>query len=287
MKLTNYIHNGTMLAMQKTIKPLDRNRLSVLVAILLLGSVLFRFIELPEHVWRLQPLGSPLEIHVTGTWLLVTLTIGLVCTGANLILHDHPYLDEHFERPIYVSWILPGVVAGFSAYLMVGAVAWPVWAGSLLAAGVSISLVISAEYNALSPDAPGYPTARLALNILAYLLAFVLFVVIYHTRKRSLVTATQTILTASVLALDLLNVADVPIRRVFPFAGIIGLIVGESTWIVNYWQISAWLGGLFLLLIFYVAINVVHQYLLEHLNASVLVEIAVVVIVVLIAIWLL
>jgi hypothetical protein len=74
----------------------------------------------------------------------------------------------------------------------------------------------------------------------------------------------------------LLSVADVPFRRVLLFAGIVGLIVGESTWALNYWQVSAWAGGLFLLLIFYVVANVAHQYLLERLSASVLVEFAVV-----------
>ena len=102
--------------MHETIKPLDRNRLSVLIAVLLLGSVIFRFIELPERVWNLQTLGSPLEIHVTETWLLITLMVGLVCTGTSLILHDHPHLVEHSGRPIYVSWILPGVLIGLSVY---------------------------------------------------------------------------------------------------------------------------------------------------------------------------
>jgi len=170
--------------MQENIKPLDRNRLSVLIAVLLLGGVLFRFIELPEHVWKLRPLGSPLEIHVTGAWLLVAVMVGLVCTGTNLILHGHPRLQEHFERPIYVAWILPGVVAGLSAYVLAGALSWPVWVGALLLVGIGISLVVSAEYSVISPDSSSYPTARLSLNMLAYLLAFVLFTVIYHTRAQ-------------------------------------------------------------------------------------------------------
>ncbi len=262
--------------MQETIKPLDRNRLSVLMAVLLLGSVLFRFIELPDHVWKLQPLGSPLEIHVTGTWLLITLMVGLVCTGANLILHGHPHLGEHLGRPIYIAWILPGIVTGLSAYVLAGASTWPLWTGTLMVTSIGIMLVISAEYSAISPDAPGYPTARLALNMLAYLLAFVLFTIIYHTRTRSLVTATLTLLSATLLALDLLSVADVPIGRMLPFAGAVGLIVGESTWALNYWQISAWIGGLSLLLIFYVAINLAHQHLLERLRLSTLVEFVIV-----------
>ena len=284
MELTNRRPDGTMPRMQETVKPLDRNRLSVLIAALLLGSVLFRFIELPEHVWRLEPLGSPLEIHVTGTWLLITLMVGLVCTGTNLILHGHPHLDEHFGRPVYIAWILPGLVAGLTAYVLDGISTWPVWVGALLLSGIGISLVVSAEYRAISPDDAGYPAARLTLNVLAYLLAFVLFTVIYHTRTRSLVTATLTTFTATLLALDLLSVANVPINRVLGYAAAIGLVVGESTWVVNYWQISAWIGGLSLLLVFYVGINVAHQHLLERLRPAILVEFAVVALVVLVVV---
>ena len=275
-----------MRPMQETAKPLDRNRLSVLMAILLLGSVLFRFIELPTQVWKLEPLGSPLEIQITGTWLLGALMVGLICTGTNLLLHDHPHLGQHPGRPIYVSWILPGVMAGLSAWVLSRAPNLTLWIGALALISVSISLAISAEYTTISPEAHGYPLARLALNVLAYLLAFVLFTVIYYSRTRSLVTATLMLATAALLSLDLLSVADVQFRRVVLFAAIVGLITGESTWAINYWQISAWAGGLFLLLIFYVTANVAHQHLLERLSGSVLVEFAVVALVVLMIILL-
>lgn len=267
--------------MQETVKPLDPNRLSVLMAVLLLGSAIFRFIELPEQVWKLEPLGSPLEIHVTGTWLLATLMVSLVCTGTNLVLQDHPHLEEYPGRPVYVSWILPGWMAGLSAYLLASISTWPLWIAGLVLVGVGISLTISAEYAAVSPRARGYPRARLALNVLAYLLAFALFTIIYHSRARSLVTATMALLAATLLALDLLSAADVRFRRVLLFAGIVGLVTGESTWALNYWQVSAWAGGLFLLLIFYIVVNVAHQYLLERLSATVLVEFALVVVIVL------
>jgi len=270
--------------MQEDIKPLNRDRMSVLVAVILLGNLIFCFIELPEHVWTLEPLGSPLEIQITGTWLLVTLMIGLVSTGTNLILHDHPDLGKHPGRPIYISWILPGIMAGLSAHLMIHISTCSLLIGGLILVGVIISLIITAEYKAVSPSATGYPTARLALNVLAYLMAFVLFTIIYQSRTRSLVTASLTLLTATLLALDLLSVADVPFRRVVLFATIVGLIIGQSTWALNYWQIRAWTGGLLLLLIFYITVNVAHQHLLEHLNRSVLIEFAVVVISVLIVI---
>jgi hypothetical protein len=267
-------------------KPVDRDRLSMILAVLILGNILFRFIELPEHVYRLQALGSPLEIRASSTLLLITLMVGLTCTGTSLVLHDHELLVERSGRPVYISWVLPGLLAGLAAYLLSHAPTLFIWIGGLAVFGISIGLTMSAEYATVSPDAPGYPAARLALNVLAYLMAFVLFVLIYQTRTRSLLTATLTLVTASLLALDLLSVADVPVGRMLPFAAIVGLIIGESTWALNYWQISAWVGGMLLLLIFYVTINIAHQHLLERLSMSTLFEFVVVTVAVLIVILL-
>ena len=262
-------------------KALDRDRLSVLLAVLVLGNVLFQFIDLPGHVYRLQALGSPLQIRASETLLLITLMVGLACTGTSLILHDHPLLVEHPERSVTISWILPGLLAGLSGYLLSLAPTLPIWLGGLVVFGITVGLTVSAEYAAVHPDAPNYATARLILNVVAYVLAFALFVIVYQTRTRSLVTATLTLLIAALLAIDLLTVAGVPARRVLPFAAIVGLTIGECTWALNYWQISAWVGGLLLLLIFYAFVNVAHQHLLDRLNAYTLIELTAVTVAVL------
>ena len=265
-------------------RPVDRDRLSVLLAVLILGNVLFQFIELPGRTYELQALGSPLQIRASDTLLLITLMIGLACTGTSLVLHDHPVLIAHPERSVTLSWILPGVLAGLSGYLLSLAPTLPIWLGGLVVFGISIGLTVSAEHAAIHPDAPGYAGARIALNVLAYLMGFWLFFLIYQTRTRSLVTATLTLSIAAVLAIDLLSVADVETTRVLPFAGIVGLIIGESTWALNYWQVSAWVGGLLLLLIFYTSVNVAHQHLLDDLDLSTLVELAAVTVAVLLVV---
>lgn len=265
--------------------PVDRDRLSVVLAVLVLSAVLFRFIELPEYAFRWHVLGSPLEIYVTNTLVLVALTVGLACTGTSLVLHDHPLLTPHSGRRIYILWVLPGTLAGLSAYLLSLAPTLGLWIGGLTVFGISIGLTISAENATVSAEASSYPGARLVLNVLAYLMAFVIFLLIYQTRTRSLVTATLTLVTAGFLAVDLLSVADVPLGRMLPFAGIVGLIIGQSTWALNYWQMSAWTGGLLLLLIFYVLVNVAHQHLLERLRPSMLVEFAAITVAVLLVVW--
>ena len=263
---------------------MDRDRLSTLLAVIVLGNVLFQFVDLPGRVYRLNVLGSPLQIRASGTLLLVSLMIGLASTGTSLVLRDHPLLIRNPDRSVTLCWILPGVLAGLCSYLLAIAPTRPIWLGGLIVSVTAIGLTVAAEYAAVHPDAPNYATARLALNALAYLMAFALFVIIYRTRTRSLVTGTLMLLTATVLAVDLLSVSGVSIKRLLPFAGIVGLIIGESTWALNYWPVSAWVGGLLLLLIFYVSTNVAHQHLLDRLSLPTLVEFAAVTVAVLVVV---
>jgi len=268
--------------MEPSVKPLDRDRLSVLIATILLGNVLFQFIELPQQLWRIQLLGSPLQINLTGSWILIGLTVGLVCTATSVLLTTNPLLTEHADRPIFVSWILPAVLSALLTAVLEQLGTAAEWIVGLAVLGIALGITLAAEYQAVSPASPGYALARLALNVLAYLLAFVLFAVIYRTRARSVITAPLTLLAAVLLSLDLLSVADVPLSKVLLFAGVIGLIIGESTWALNYWRVSTWVAGLFLLLIFYVLTNLSHQHLLNRLGSTTLLELAVITIIVLV-----
>jgi hypothetical protein len=261
---------------------LNRDRLSVLVAIILLVNVLFRFIELPESSWHLEVLGSPLEVRFTSTTLLVVLTMAFVVTGTRFVLMDHPDVPDRLPRPLYLSWVLPGLLSGLAVYVVHLAPTVRIWGGGVLILGLLVSLAVGAEFIALSTEDPRYTRARLALNLLAYLLAFSLFFFIYQTRARSLVTATAMTVAAFLVAIDLLSVADVVVGRVALYAGAVGLIVGETTWALNYWQMSNWTGAFALLLMFYVTSGVAHQHLLERLSWQVLAEFALVTVVALV-----
>jgi hypothetical protein len=256
--------------------PINRDRLSVLVAIILLLSVLFRFIELPAASWQLNILGSPLTIQIDSEVLLVVMTVALVVAGTRFVLFDHPDAPDRLPRPLYLSWVLPALLSGLVVYAVHQAPTVRVWSGGVLVVGLMVSLSVGAEFIALSTEDARYTRARLGLNLLAYLLAFFLFYFTYQTRARSLITATATTLASFLVALDLLSVADVGVERVAVYAAAVGLIVGEVTWALNYWQLNNWAGAFSILLVFYVVSGIAHQYLLERLTARVLVEFALV-----------
>lgn len=251
---------------------LNRDRLSILVASILLLGVLFRLVHFPQVAWRLEVLGSPLEIAIGGTALLVTLTVALVVTGTRSILLTHPRAAQPLPRPLYLSWILPGLLAGLSMYVTAQTPDVRLWGVGLLVTAFLISVSVSAEFTALSSEDPGYARARLALNLLAYLLAFALFYFIYRTRARSLVTATGVTLVAFLLALDLLSIADAGVGRVALYAGAVGLIVGESTWAFNYWRLGNWPGAFSILLVLYLTSGLAQQQLLGRLTVRIVAE---------------
>jgi hypothetical protein len=256
--------------------------LSLLVAVILLGNVLFRFVELPEASWGFTALGSPLAFRVDGSWVLIALMIGLVSAGTNFVVRDHPDAGRHPERPVYVSWIIPAGVAGLSAYLLTLASTRELWIVGLALVGLATGLAVVAEYAAVSPEAPGYAMARLALNVLAYVLAFVFLALLYGSRTRSLISASGVSVITFVLSLDLLAGADVEYRRAVLYSLVIGLVIGECTWALNYWRIAPWAGALLLLLIFYGLTNVAHQHLLDRLDRGTWAELAAVIVVVVI-----
>jgi len=258
--------------MAERIPRLNRDRLSVLIALILLTSVLFRFVQLPQVTRRFHLLGSPLEVNLTGTGLLVVLVGGLAAMGARYILAAHPDAPDRLPRPLVFSWVLPGLMGGMAAYLVELAPTEVVWAGGLLLAMLLIGLTVAAEFAALSPRHPAATRARLGLNVLAYLLALLFFYLIYRTRARSLVTATEITLVAFLIALDLLGVAETRATRVVLYAGIVGLLVGEATWALNYWRLDNWTTSLLLLLFFYLATGITQQYLLDRLKPAVLLE---------------
>ncbi|MGQ9467169.1 MAG: DUF5656 family protein [Anaerolineae bacterium] len=258
--------------MEERIPRLNRDRLSVLIALILLTSVLFRFVQLPQVTRRFHPLGSPLEVNLTGEGLLVVLVAGLAAMGARYILAAHPDAPDHLPRPLYFSWVLPGLLGGMIAYLVELAPTEVVWGGGLLLALLLIGLAVAAEFAALSPRHPAATRARLGLNILAYLLALVFFFLIYRTRARSLVTATEVTLVAFLVALDLLGVAETGAARAVLYSAVVGLVVGEATWALNYWRLDNWTASLLLLLFFYLATGIAQQYLLDRLKPAVLLE---------------
>lgn len=252
----------------------ERDKLSVLLAIILASATLFRFVELPSISWGVQRVfGSPLGFNFGGNILVVLLIVGLVSTGTLSILQDHPLRDKQ-ERPLLFSLITPSIGSLLVSLLLIRAHTWMLWLISLILGGLAIGILVHLSYQAFSPTSRSYPTARTLLNIIDYLTGFVLFSFLLCEQERALVTGPAVLLLSGLLSLELLSASGVSIRQLLLFVGIIALLEGELAWVIGYWPVSSWTLATILSLGLYVWSGIGYQYLLDRLNKRIIIEFA-------------
>ncbi len=265
-----------MFALNQKTQHAERDQLSVLLAVTLLSATLFRFVELPTFtIWSTpQILGSPLRFSIGGDWMLSVLMTGLVATGVLSIMQTHP-LRQAQERWLGFSLITPTLGALLLSRLLVRATAaWSVWLITLLLGGVVLGVLVYLSHRAFSPQATAYPSARTLLNILDYLLGFVLFNLTIEGQERALVIAPSIFLLSGFLALELLSASGVPAGAVLLYGGVIALLESEVAWVIGYWPVSAWTAATLLTLGLYLLNGITYQLLLKRLTRQIVIEFA-------------
>jgi hypothetical protein len=121
---------------------------------------------------------------------------------------------------------------------------------------------------------------------MTYILAALLFGLIWNTRARSSISATLTFLAVSVLAFELLFATGASLRRVLIFSPIIALVLAEGNWAINYWRSNVFVAAIAQLLVFYALVGLAGQHLIHRVNRRVLIEFAVAVVVaLLLLVW--
>jgi hypothetical protein len=253
-----------------------RNRVLVLVALVALTPIALEVVELPTRSASINFLGSALSITLSTDSLLLVLMPVLTCAGVDWVLRDHPDVRAGEIPYLFPFWVAPAFAALTIAWLLTRISTWPLWVAVLLLGVIAIAILAFAEYVGLSPYARGYAVARLALTGVSYAIAFALFTLIYSAHERSVISATVTTLVAFGLALDLMAPHIVGLGTAATFSLVVGLLVGESIWALNYWNVSNWSAGVLMLAVLYVMIGLAQQYFQDRLTRSVLIEFGVV-----------
>ena len=248
------------------------DRVSVTVGVILTGIVLFLVLRIPTRAFEFYPLNTPLAFRVTGTWVLSLLLVGLSCAGTEAIMRTHPLVRQRIVRFTFPTWILPGLTSLALVQSLPRSPNLLYWLIGLAVGGGILAWLILGNYHALYADEHPTTAVQTGLAVSGYLLALVFFAVIYRTRMRSLVTATSVALVALLISLTILYSEKQSMRRVFLYCTVVGLILGETTWALNYWRANVLSVGVFLVLLFYVLIGIIREHIRDSLSWRVIVE---------------
>lgn len=257
--------------------PIDyRDRISVVTWLFVFALGISQLYSLPTTVITLRALGSPVSIALTKT-LVAALVLALFsAAGAESVIRVHPrFIKKRGWGWGWPFWALPMAIAMIAIYVLPLAPTRPMQVLVLLASGGLMILALFSLYATVERGQAGFRRSRLVLDALSYGAALVLFLFVYQTRTRSLLSGTLVALTATLLAIELLrSTTDRPLN-VLTYGAITGLILGQATWALNYWWTLRSLdGGLLLLLFFYIIVGIAQHGLQDHLTQRVLLEFA-------------
>lgn len=251
----------------------DRDQLSVVTAVILLAYALGRLANLPTRLVTVESLGVVFEFRVSGPVLILVVVAALISAGADMLIRSHPRLRARaMPLQTVVHWILPGTAAlGLGLVLNTSQLADIWWLGLLLSA-LLLVVVLVAEYTVVFPDDAGYGPASLGLSVLTYVVALGLFTWLSFIGARSSLAAGSTAFVAGLFSLRLLVLRFGLGTRTLVGSLVVGLLVGQVMWAMNYWPAAPLGTGIVLLVVFYTAHGVTQQHIADRLTPRVLIE---------------
>lgn len=183
----------------------NQDRLSIVVATILLAYALAQFVNVPQSEFPLTLFGIFIPIPINFTTLVTLAVAGMTASGTDWLLRDHPKQGEkstlpHLLLPALTSWSLNVILNNTSP----GPVFWLVFATG----GGFLILVILAEFITLDEEDFRYPIAVALLNALSYAIFLALVVSLRSSGQRLILTLPVISLAAGMLGLRIINLKD-------------------------------------------------------------------------------
>jgi len=221
----------------------ETDRLSVLVATILLAYALARFIEIPTREFEIQLPGFYLAFQINIRTVISVLVAGLTTAGADWLLREHPALGTKIP---FEHWLLPALTAWIIGVPLFQLPLGPLWWAGFVFGGVSLVLVLLAEYITVDGEDIRQPIAAAGLTALSFALFLTLTIAMRFAGLRLsflLPTITLVVFLVSLRTLQL----RLKGRLLLVQSGVIALVCAQITAALHYWPISPAAFGLALL----------------------------------------
>jgi len=220
----------------------DPNRVSVLVAVVLLAYALAHLIETQHYALNIQLLGVALAIPLNLTVAATLMAAGLTAAGMDWLLRGHPHLEEENS---FQHWILPALTALVLGVPLYNLPFGPAWWVSFALGGVLLLLVFLAEYIVLDVSDVRHPLASAGLVALSYALFLILVIVLSFSASRLVLVVLAIFPAAGMVALRALRLRTHEWK--FAWAVGIAIILTQFAAALHYWPVTPVQYGLLLL----------------------------------------
>jgi len=220
----------------------DANRLSVLVAAILLAYALANLIAVSPYIFQFTVFGVSLSIPLNLNVSATIMSAGLTAAGMDWLLRGHPHL--HGENT-FQHWILPALTAFVVGVPLFNLSFGPVWLVSFGVGGVLLLLVFLAEYIAVDSSDVRHPAASAGLAALSYTLFLILMTTLSFSSARLILVVLVAFPAAALVVLRTLHLRTGKWEIAWSIG--IALIMTQLIAALHYWPLEPVQVGLALL----------------------------------------
>ncbi len=248
-----------------------------LVLLVLLGMAVVFLIDTNPNILRAR-LGGDLPV-ITISWLIIGTLMIIAAAGADVVIRAHPQMQLRELPTLRLgpaqiefapgAWILPAatIAATFAFFRLYStSLGNLTFILGLAATGVLLLTILLGQHYTFDRRPHVRVRAQLALQLVVVLVAFLLFSAIIYARMRTLYSAPFVVIVGALLCYSQL-IHHTNRRDLAILCGVVGLLLGEAMYGLNYWPVSFLLGGALLLIAFYTATSVVQRHVEGQLTA--------------------
>ncbi len=244
-------------------------RLSMVVSFTLIGLALYFVIDLPSQLFKLELFGMPITIVASQRLLMVVLLGGLAFTGAGAVIRSHPHQRTSYIVPFWVNATLIVILATLTLARLGSPLAW---AMGLLATGALLWCTILAEYYLIETHGTFFSFGQLWSQWVSYALLLAYTILIYEAQLALIFNVLSIFSLTWLLGSSIFKLYPPANTYMGRFSFLVALGVGQITWVLHYWRLSAMGVGLAIFLIFYTLCGVVISYWQDRLSSRVVAE---------------
>ncbi len=221
----------------------DLDRLSVLIAMIMLAFASAVFVDLPSYAYGIQLPGFYLGVNVSTNTVIALLVAGLTGSGSAWLLNTHPAKSG---QSVFQHLILPALTAWVIGVTLSNLPLGPIWWTVFLIGSVLLLLVLMAEYIVVDSHDSRQPLAATVLTALSFALFLVLATSLRSSAVRLFLLLPALAPTAGLVSLRALHLR-LQGRWQVPEAVVTGLFVGQIVAALHYWPIQPLNYGLIIL----------------------------------------
>ena len=210
------------------------DRLSVLIATILLAYASAQFINLPARNLGVQLPGFYLGFELSTNTIIAFLVAGLTASGTHWLLQDHPaYKSNRILQHILLPALTALVIGVPLNNLPLGLTWWVVF----IMGGLTLLAVLTAEYIVIDLEDLRQPAATAVLTGLSFALLTILAISLRAAETRLFLLVPPIFMFGGLVSLRSLHLRQLG-RWLFPQAAGIALVIAQIATVFHYLPVT-------------------------------------------------